>query len=487
MPLDAPRRRAGRPRPSAPEPGVAEDVQAGAHLLHRRRAPASHGLRTREKRDGLPRRSSAGAARTSSEQHDGSDGRDHQRLLVALEEPDGGEHDRAEHAPAPTRLRRVWETSVPSTIGQRLAHAAEPARHDQRARGLAETGRQRGGHQHADNVPRARRRGGARACSGSAARRIACQDSARSDHRGAHQAEGQQHPGRAWRPSAAWLIESMPIRWSASQPSPRPRRLAATAATCAHSARRAGAPAPRLGAGSSAGQPLRARLGAAGDRRAAAPWHGARGRRRRGAAGTRSRPRRRSITSPATLRPGEALGALARGGGHARRGARARARARAAPRRARPASAAGHEHAVHAVADHVAVARRCRRPRPACPAANASVSTMPKLSPPSDGAQSTSASRRSRRFSSSQTWPEDLDAAPRRAGSGSTSSRAAPTIVSEAPGRAPRSASKARSSTGRPLRSSARPTNSDACSSLAVADWARGTAAARSTPLGTIR
>ena len=66
------------------------------------------------------------------------------------------------------------------------------------------------------------------------------------------------------------------------------------------------------------------------------------------------------------------------------------------------------------------------------PDANASVRTMPKLSPPSDGAQSRSASCSRRHFSSSLTRPSDLDAVRRRAGSGATSSRPAPATVRRA-------------------------------------------------------
>jgi hypothetical protein len=91
------------------------------------------------------------------------------------------------------------------------------------------------------------------------------------------------------------------------------------------------------------------------------------------------------------------------------------------------------------------------------PAANASVSTMPKLSPPSDGAQSTSAPASARVRSASGTLPSAVT--PRSSmSSGLTSSAPAPTMTSSA-GRCSRSASNARTSTGRPLRSTAWPTN----------------------------
>jgi hypothetical protein len=116
--------------------------------------------------------------------------------------------------------------------------------------------------------------------------------------------------------------------------------------------------------------------------------------------------------------------------------------------------------------------------------ANASVSTMPKLSPPSEGAQSRSASPSRRHFSSSVTRPATTTPSVSRS-SGATSSSVAPATVSRASTPAPRSASNARSSTGSPLRPSARPTNR-----IWSCSWGRsalGCAALRSTPLGTIR
>ena len=82
---------------------------------------------------------------------------------------------------------------------------------------------------------------------------------------------------------------------------------------------------------------------------------------------------------------------------------------------------------------------------------------MPKLSPPRDGAQSRSASPSRRHFSSSVTRPA-ISTPSVSSSSGSTSSSVAPATVRRASTPAPRSASKARSRTGRPLRPSARPT-----------------------------
>ena len=119
------------------------------------------------------------------------------------------------------------------------------------------------------------------------------------------------------------------------------------------------------------------------------------------------------------------------------------------------------------------------------PEAIASISTMPKLSPAREGAQSRSASPRAAHSSSSLTFPR-VSIRASRSGSAmprATSSGSAPITVSFA-GTCSTSAWKADSSTGRPLRSSARPTNSSRSSSDGVLGpaWAAST----STPLGTI-
>ena len=180
------------------------------------------------------------------------------------------------------------------------------------------------------------------------------------------------------------------------------------------------------------------------------------------------------------LGPGEALGALARRARHALRGARGRAPGRAAPRparRRRPPAPAGRPGASARRRD----SRRCARPPPACDDANASVRTMPKLSPPSEGAQSRSASPSRRHFSSSVTRPATSTPSA-SSSSGATSSSVAPATVRRASTPAPRSASKARSSTGRPLRPSARPMNRISSRSCGRAELGR--AAPRSTPFG---
>ena len=91
------------------------------------------------------------------------------------------------------------------------------------------------------------------------------------------------------------------------------------------------------------------------------------------------------------------------------------------------------------------------------PAANASVSTIPKDSPPSEGAHSRSAARSARSFTTSSTRPSAVMPSPSTS-SGASSFSVEPITTSSA-GTSRRSASKARSSTGRPLRSTAWPTN----------------------------
>ena len=123
------------------------------------------------------------------------------------------------------------------------------------------------------------------------------------------------------------------------------------------------------------------------------------------------------------------------------------------------------------------------------PAAKASVRTMPKLSPPSDGAHSTSASASTASFSASLHLP-CATTSRGSSMSGARPSSSTPTTCSVA-GTCSRSASKARSRTGRPLRSTAWPMKAIRSGSSAVAaDGARGAGggdAGTSTPLGMIR
>ncbi len=111
---------------------------------------------------------------------------------------------------------------------------------------------------------------------------------------------------------------------------------------------------------------------------------------------------------------------------------------------------------------------------------------MPKLSPESEGAQRTSALPSSVQSASSESLPTAFTCSP-TSGSGrkrETSSVEAPTTVSRA-GTCSTSAEKAVSSTGRPLRSSARPRKR--ISSFSPGSLVCFGAAATSTPFGTIR
>ena len=120
------------------------------------------------------------------------------------------------------------------------------------------------------------------------------------------------------------------------------------------------------------------------------------------------------------------------------------------------------------------------------PAANASVSTMPNDSPPSDGATRRSASRSAWRLRSSETLPRAWTPLS-SSSTPSTSSGVAPTISSWT-GRCSRSASKARSSTGSPLRSTAWPTKTSFSGSPGSGrGFATGDPASTCTPLGMTR
>ena len=225
---------------------------------------------------------------------------------------------------------------MPSTTGRRSRGAAEPARDDQRARGLAEARGQRRRHQHADRraLQRVATRGRA---PGSAARRIACQETRAQRPSRAHisaEAERAPRPGSERssasrdRGRSADALRARAARARRRRPSDG-ERAAARARRAARGARAAG------GRGLERGQAARrdARRPSAGA--SAEPRRRprvARARRARGDA--RSRPRRPS-THLARRR------AARRSARRARRAAarHARARARGSSARSRSASA----------------------------------------------------------------------------------------------------------------------------------------------------
>ena len=400
--------------------------------------------------------------------------------------PDRREHHRAEHDQREDVEQRLGDERAEHDR-EAVAHAAEPARHDQRARGLAEPRRQRGRHQDADH--RAARGVAAADAHARAARRAGSRARPRRAPASRRtSARRPRAPRSAWRPAATRPIDSIPIRSSARAARPTPRDGARADDHAPR--RRAAAPgAGRAGAsgsseGSRRGAHARPRLGGRRARARAASARGAAA--RAAAAATRLLVDARRPRS-ATLRPGEALGALARGArpcaarrcgssasvaqrlaelGGVAAAARARRRRRRGPRRG---------------------SRRCREPTTGVPDANASVSTMPKLSPPSDGAHEQVGLAEQAPLLLLGHAPGDLDALGVEQQRLDLLGSVAPATVRRASTPAPRSASKARSSTGRPLRSSARPTNSE----LELARrGARSVAAAprvRSTPFGTIR
>ena len=301
---------------SAPEPRRPEHAQAGAHArerVARLRQPAVHARRARRQ---------AGAQQRGRDEHGAQHGErrqrvPHQRLLAAGEQPDGGEHHRAEDHQREHVQQRLGDERAEHG-GQPLARAAEAARDDQRARRLAEPRGQRRRHQHADRRALHRVAPAAARASGSAARRIACQATARADHRGAHQRQPDQHPhglrvARARGRSAAG-------RCAGARAARRRRRR-----------RRRGRPAARRGDRS----PRRPRGGGGSSERQAARGR-ARARRRPGSAPIRTAARcaarlgrghrARVLVGGGDLlgdpRPGVALGAARR---RRRRAARVRA------------------------------------------------------------------------------------------------------------------------------------------------------------------
>ena len=123
------------------------------------------------------------------------DRRDQQRVLVAVEEVDRGEHDRAEHDQRDDVQQRLRHDRAEHDR-EVLARFAGASGHHQRARGLAEAGRQGRGHQHADERPL----GGvgqpdAGARQGGFEDRVPREGA--HDHRAAHDREAEQHERRA--------------------------------------------------------------------------------------------------------------------------------------------------------------------------------------------------------------------------------------------------------------------------------------------------
>ena len=167
--------------------------EAAARLHHR----AAHGgqrlLQAHEARR-LAAPQQRGQRKQQREHDHRDDRREDERVLAALEQADGGEHDRPEHGQGDD----VQQASVRRACRARPAIARARARAGARrsARATARPGGRAAWRTSAPrSSPRGRRRAGARA-SGSAARRIACQASARTQHRQAHQRERDQHPDR---------------------------------------------------------------------------------------------------------------------------------------------------------------------------------------------------------------------------------------------------------------------------------------------------
>ena len=170
------------------------------------RAPA-------RERDGRPRADQRRRDQHQAQQPDRRQAVPEQRLLAAGEQPDRGEHHGAEDHQREHVDQRLGDERAEHDR-QSVARAAEPARDDQRARGLAEARGQRRRHQHADrralhgvDDPRAR----------VGQRRL--QDRVPGDgaqqHRGAHQRQRRAAPTRAEERTSASPIRSSPMCWTA--------------------------------------------------------------------------------------------------------------------------------------------------------------------------------------------------------------------------------------------------------------------------------
>ena len=476
-PLHGPGQELHDRRPGA-EARLAEDLQAEPDLDHGPAGDCGRLLHALEPRGLAPAQDPRGGEEQPAEQDDRRDCRDDEGVLPPRKTPTVANMTLPRIASA-SRLSKVCETSVPSTTGKRSR--MRPSR---RATISAREGSPSLAGRVADIstpiiVPRAVSRRRTRT-PGRAAQRIACHASARISMDAHIRAKATRiQTGVA--ATIASPIDSMPIRLSASIASPAPATTPPPMST-----RRATFTAVRRlwtsGCGSSDGR-----------RRGEVRGPGSAGRTPvRSAtadsllAGCRPRPRsrprrrRRSRPSPAARRSARRARGRphpSQGGGPVERqlaqGPRRGRRRRPAARGCRPCGRG-----------RPRGSRRCRRRRPASEDANASVRTMPKLSPPSEGATSRSASPRSCHFSSSVTRPATSTPSG-SSRSGSTSVSVAPATISRASTPALRSASKERSRIGRPLRLSARPTKSKLSGPSAVRSVGR--AAARSTPFGTTR
>ncbi len=356
---------------------------------------------------------------------------------------------------------RVCETIVPSTTGNRSR--TRPIR---RATISAREGSPSRAGSVADMstpiiTPRVTQR--RRTCTpGSAARRIACQDSARSsieEHIRAS-ASTTQNGARAEQ-GVADRRDADPVQRERGQPHAADRaahqRLRAAPASKRGGARRRAARAQAREAGRAPGGT------AVGGREPHAARHPLDDTLRLLLGGYPDRVLVGGHHLGGDVRPREPLRTLARGLAHA--GAPLRVDREVVQRLAERGRVAGRRRARR----RCRRARRrdsprCRRPRPACPRRtprSAPCRSSPRRATartagPSRAAAATSPPRRRGR------------APPRRRTSsryGSTSSCVAPATVSRAFTPTPCSASNARSSTGRPFRSSARPTNSSRSSS----------------------
>ena len=190
QPLDGPRGELGGGRPGA-EARLAEHRQAGAHLDHRAPRGGERLLHAREARR-LAAPDQRGRREQQREQHHRGDRGEHQRVLAAAEDADGGEHHRAEDHQGEDVQQGLRDQGA-EHHREAVAHPSDAPRQDQRTRGLAQPGRQRGRHQHADHG-RPRGVAPAHAGAGQGGPQDRVPGLGADEHRGAHERERHQHP-----------------------------------------------------------------------------------------------------------------------------------------------------------------------------------------------------------------------------------------------------------------------------------------------------
>ena len=258
-----------------------------------------------------------------------------QRSIVAVERADAGQRDAAEDRQREQVQQRLRDHRAEHDR-QRLARAADPPRDDQRTRGLAQAGGQRRGHQHADERSLHRVAAFGPPPGGRRAEDRVPGDRAR-EHRRAHQRKAGDEQARLGREQRrGHTRHADPLERQRGEAGAGQRRRGEAGAS--QRADASLAPDKRGGLGRQRRQALggHARL-QVGGREAVAQRRPRQPAARAGdVPGRRTRPpARRCRALRGDVRPGEALGALARGERHALAARLVERTGVAAPRRVR--------------------------------------------------------------------------------------------------------------------------------------------------------